>query len=132
MKTIKFVLGEDEYQIALNYKITRDWRKQLKEPIEETLAEIGQVQGVEFSNIEEMIPIVRQLLPTLIFLPDRMAELLLVAHPTLTDNRDKIEEEADDEQIIDAFVKVAKAAFPFDSMMALFPKDSSGRGQKQT
>jgi hypothetical protein len=100
---IKVMLGSAEYEIhPLPIKKARAWRTQLNE----IMAEV--VEPMQQENMDGLGP---ALTAALIKFPDKMLQLVLAFQPSLS--KEKIEEEATEEQITVAFNVAMRFAYPF-------------------
>jgi len=101
---IRAKLGEAEYEIKpLTILKAREWRKQLTTAMESITQSFGQS-----STPGNLGP---ALTSALIQFPEKVAELVFAYAPELP--KDKILEEATEEQLCTAFSAIMRVAFPF-------------------
>jgi hypothetical protein len=126
MATLTVSLAQREYQIAgLGFGPTLEWRKQLI-PLADRLFElVEKVPGLadtEINDIGQLIDIAKTALPFIIQdAPLQMFELLIAyGGKQLADDRDKIFNQADESEVITAFLAVLKVAFPLEAWRKVF------------
>lgn len=120
MQTRKVVLGEREYEIQpLSIKASKVWRTELQQPLDLVLTALSQAQDQSLERVEDLINVVRGILPILFDAPDTIFELVLRYSPQLAVERDFLEETAIPEEAVEAFVVCLKMAFPLGPLTQL-------------
>ena len=118
MKFIKLTIGEKTYTVnELPRKKNAAWREAFQNEFVEIASFIQGLAGIEVSSGEVIANIVEQVAVQVNGAVDRMADLLISYSPEMTADRDYIEEEAYDSQILDGFTAVLGLAYPFGSLM---------------
>ena len=121
-------LGGRDYEISrLPYRQSREWRERFAEPIEKIVGGLqftgdllgkgidsGQALGDTIGTLGRVL--LGDLGKTLIGSVDLCAEMLFSYAPTL--DREAIESNAYDDEILRAFVEVLKLAYPFSEILA--------------
>lgn len=114
MRTTKVTIAGKSYTIEEQpRKKSSDWRKKLQEELSglvELLESAGAPGG---SDARVVIPMVSAAAQQLMGSIDTVYELLLAYSPQLERDRARIDAEAFDSEIIDAFVSVLGLAYPF-------------------
>lgn len=122
-------LAEQEYTIRqLPMRQARQWREALGGPFGELTQVLEGAGKIEISNAADIAAVVRTLSGTLIGSIDKLLDLLFAYSPELAADRERIEENAFDDEALAAFVEVLKLAYPFGGLLALV----NGSGPKTT
>ena len=147
MKTIEVTVAERDYIITpLPIRKNREWRKQFDEPINDAanlLTEIGSYADTEFEDGKAMVgqigkaisgslsPIIHHLLGS----ADTITEAVFDYSPAMQEDREYIEENGFDTEIVAAFLAILSLAFPFGQairgLMELGKEEKKKDGQKE-
>lgn len=128
MKPITVKLAGKEYQVdPLPRRAAKAFRQRITEQIggvSQALRLADGAGGVELTNLGSIADIVDSVGGLLAGSIDLVADLLFDFSPELAADRERIETEGYDDEIIAAFLEVLKLLYPFGEMTSLFP---SGR-----
>lgn len=127
IRTIPMTFGDRTYEVPMApIKRAKAWRKQLRQPLDELLGLIStDLLNVELSSLQDLVATVNKVLPVLLEATDTLLGLLYAYAPTLKADREFIEEQGYDDQIVDAFLAVLKVAFPLGRLAALLGPEKS-------
>jgi hypothetical protein len=129
MKTSNVVLGGQSYTIkALPIRQSKAWRTKLEGPFAELSTALEGAGKIELSSGVDIGRLVRTLSGTLIGSIDLLMDLLFEYSPELAADRERIEEEAFDEEALEALAEVLRLAYPFGRALALV----TGRTESKT
>lgn len=113
-KIVAVELGGKSYEVAaLTYRRSKEWREELSGVFDGLVRVLEGVEGVELSDLAGVGELVDVLRGTVLGAMDTVLELLRAYSPAIEADIERIEEEAFDEEILDAFVEVLKLAYPF-------------------
>jgi hypothetical protein len=119
MTTLTLTLGQ-AYTIPIaSVKRARAWRARLKEPLNQVLGAVNAVTTVQLETTADLTALAEQLLPILMDATDTLLDLILAYAPALDAQREAIEDTAVDEEVVDAFLVLLKAAFPLARLLDL-------------
>lgn len=119
-KSVIVTLADQDYEIkALPIKRAKLWRASLEVPFAELSTTLESAGSIELSNGADIAKLVRTFSGTLLGSVDKMLDLLFEFSPELAEDRERIEEEAYDEEALNAFAEVLKLAYPFGRLLAL-------------
>lgn len=133
MRTITVSLAGREYSVQqLPMKANRAWREKFNVPLKkltDALQDAVRLSGKKFADDDRLLQAVGHLLAThleevtriLTGTIDLMGEAVYEYAPEIAADRERIEEEAFDDELIAAFMKVVQLAFPFGPLMNLVP-----------
>jgi hypothetical protein len=117
---ISLTLAERTYEVPMApIKRSREWRKQLRQPLSELLAMVSTNISVELNSVADLVGMAEKLIPVLMDAPDTILALLLGYAPALKAEADFLEANAYDDELVAAFLAVLKAAFPLDRLTSL-------------
>lgn len=123
-KTVKVTLGGTEYAIEeLKAKANAAWRKRLGEQLQG----VAELMDSDISDADTLRALAGLVMNRIMPAVDTMRDMLLDYCPAIRADRKRIEEEAYDSEIMDAFVKVLALAYPFGSVIQRLGS-LSGRG----
>lgn len=118
MKSIDVELGGQKYEVRrLSIKGSREWRKQIEGPVGELVNVLISAPGVRLDDVSAIGGLLGVVKDVLLGSVDLIIEALFAYAPSLNSDRERIEEEADDEEALAAFVEVLKLAYPFGSLI---------------
>ncbi len=113
-RTVKVTLAGREYTIEeLRSRANGEWRTKLQEPFGQLVDKLQSAGDTELSRPGDIANLVRSVAGTLVQSPDTLKGLLFDYSPTLAKDRERIEAEAYDSEILDAFTEILKLAYPF-------------------
>ena len=113
-------LGGQSYTLrALPIGRARVWRAQLEGPFSELSRVLESAGEIELTSGGDIAQLVRTFSGTLIGSMDLLLDLLFAYSPELAEDRERIEEEAYDEEALAAFTEVLKLAYPFGELLAM-------------
>jgi hypothetical protein len=119
-RTISVTLAEREYEVPVApIKRSREWRKQLRKPLGDLLALISTDFNISLDSAADLVALAEKLIPVLMDAPDTILELILAYAPALKSQQDFLENNAYDDELVNAFLAILKAAFPLDRLGAL-------------
>ncbi len=117
MKTIDIQLGGQTYTVEeRKARHNAAWRQKLSEPFGELAGLLEEAGELELTpaNIAQLL---RTVGDALLHSIDTVRDLLFDYSPTLSADRKRIEAEAYDSEILEAFTGVLKLAYPFGSLI---------------
>ena len=114
-KTTKVTLAEWEYTVTeLPSRKNADWRVQVDEALGDVSSLVG--QGVRLTNLQDAVDGVRALL---LGGAGTILGLMFDYAPEVAKDRDRIEAEVYDSEVVTAFLEVCTLAYPFGSLLRL-------------
>lgn len=125
MKSIQVTVAEREYTITpLPIKRNREWRKRFDAPIRDAanlISEVGSYADTEFKDMKKMVgeigKAVSGSLPAvvnhLLGSADTITEAVFDYSPAMQEDREYIEENGFDTEIVGCFISILGVAFPF-------------------
>lgn len=129
MRTESVVIGDKEYTIReMKRKANAKWRLLFQAQFTEVADLIEGLPKTEL-NTTAVGELIRQITTRVGGSVDRLAELVFAYSPELNADRETIEEEAYDSEIMAAFTAVLKLAYPFGSVVQTL-SGLSALGQK--
>ncbi len=118
MQSVKLVLGGRDFEVVeLPSRMNAAWRQKLQETVSGALGKLGQAQNVEIRNLEEASALLRDVMSLITSSPDVLVELLLEYAPTIAKAWPELKDLVYDSEMMEAFGKVFKLAFPFGSLV---------------
>lgn len=103
----------------LPIRAAREWRAQFNArfaALTNLLANADQIELNSAADIAQLVGVARDVLVTA---PDALFDLLCSFVPDIATDRERIEVEAFDDEVITAFVEVLRLAFPFEGLKAI-------------
>jgi len=115
MKTLKIKLGGVEYAVEqLPIRKSRQWREEFKTPISQILTGVEAAPAVlENKDVKGMVALMVVAKDVLLNSLDTVLDMLCKYAPAVSADRERIESEAFDDEVIQAFVKILELVFPF-------------------
>ena len=116
-------LGGKPYTISPPpYNMAKAWRASLGPVTDQIVGALRQAQQLPFAdwkaaNIQDVIGLVTQVVPTLVNAPDTIHDLLIAYSPELQQDQAFIDSTAHDPEIMAAFIQVVGQAYPFGQLM---------------
>lgn len=138
MKTVTVQLGGKAYEIkAQPYGKSKEWRKAAARPLGAIATFLERAPGLQFSgkNLDDLKVVsnfLQAISHSVVQAPDMFAELMFQYSPELTEDRERIEAEAYDEEIASVIVEIVKFAYPFGSFRQIFSNGLSGQSTPTT
>lgn len=116
--TVRF--AEREFTIKpLTLRHSRAWRQAFKAQADPLLGIVAQAGEIELSQSAEMVPLLGQFGPLLIESVDILADLFFQYARLGEVDRDWIEDNGTDDELVAAFMEVLKLAYPFGQVTRL-------------
>lgn len=124
---VTVVLGGQEYLIVpLNLRASRIWRQTLGQPVAELVNILSQANTLELKNPADLAKILNMVHTHLIGSPDLVFEAVCGYSPSIKEDRERLETEALDAEIIDVLGVILKLAFPFSRLVNNLTNSRSG------
>ena len=128
-KSVTVTLGGKAYTVAaLPIRQSKVWRDKLAQPFTQITHALEGAGTVEINQFGDIAGLVRSLSGTLLGAIDTVLELMFDYSPELAADRDAIEENAYDEEALDAFAAILGLVYPFGRLLAVV----SGRQETRT
>lgn len=128
MKRITITLGGVDYAVnELPARKNSAWRQEFQSalgPLLDLISEAG--EGLEISGSEDLMKIASQVGRILVDSPDTIRELIYTYASSIDADRDRIEDEAFDSELIAAFQGIMGLAYPFGSLARQLTSLASG------
>lgn len=119
-RTITLTLAERTYDIPMAPIMhAKAWRAQLRGPLNELMALFSTNVSLELNNVADLLALADKFIPLLMDTPETLFTLLLAYAPALETEREFLEENAYDDELVTAFLAVLRAAFPLDRLTSL-------------
>ena len=119
-KTVTITLGGKTYEISeAPLRKNAQWRAGLNAMLSEVGGLMESATSLELNNVGDLLDVVRQIQNVLLAAPDRLTAMLFDYAPVLAADRERIEAEVYESELIAAFVEVLKLAYPFGSLINL-------------
>lgn len=113
-------MGEREYTLQKKpIKQNRAWRVLASQPLDEVLSALGESGDIEINTVSDVANLLSIGRNVIIGSMDIIADLLFAYCPEMAADKDWIESECYDDDVIDAFSEVLKIAFPFAALRGL-------------
>ena len=118
MKSEMISLGGKAYEIhELPRRANAQWRQQFQVLIA-SVTNLVEASQVDITNTTDLVAVVGQVRDVLMQAPDQLIELLFAYSPALAADRERIEAEVYESEILSVFVEVLKLAFPFGEILS--------------
>ena len=137
-KTFTVTLAEQQYLVKeLPSRKNMEWRKALAVPFGELTDALAIAPGLEVDNaagLTRLTDLARMLTARVFDSVDLMRDKLFEYSPELAADRERIETEGYDSEIMATFIEVLKLAFPFGQVISLVSAaiEKAGQPTKQT
>ena len=116
MKSIVITLGDREYEIKeLTTRKNAAWRVQLQEPFGNLVQMLQDAPTTELNNLRDVGSLVQSMSGLLLGSIDTVIGMVFAYSPVLAADRDYIENEAFDSQLLEAFTGVLGLAYPIST-----------------
>ncbi len=120
MKTVTVRLGGQNYTIQpLPMRRSQQWRQALELPFGALVAVLENADSIELTNLSGMAGVVQAFAGMLVGSVDILLDLLFAYSAELAADRERIENEAYDEEALAALIEVLKLAYPFGTVLGL-------------
>ena len=107
-------LGEREFAIrTAGFVRAKPWKKRLLTELQPVFEEIGGATNMSFNSPADLLKMIPLMQSIFLDVTDKMLELLLAYASELEAEREYIEQNATDKQIMAAFQEVVKLSDPF-------------------
>lgn len=117
METKEITLGGVTYTIQeLPRRKNAAWREQLRQDLAPVAGFLERVPTLEVNTGAEAADLIRGLLAGVNGALDRALELILAYSPALLEDRERIEAEAHDSEIVGALLPILELAYPFGTL----------------
>lgn len=114
MKTAKVAIAGKDYTIKeLPIRKSVAWRKQVADKFSELTDALTNAGNADTKDVMNVVGIVKGFAAKLFGSVEVIADLLFAYSPELEADREKIESDGYESEIVDAFVEVVLLAFPF-------------------
>lgn len=122
MRTAKLSLGGKEYEVPqLAIKPARAWRAKFRAFVGGITDAMASFSDVKLDSVEDLGKAIPAIMGVALDKLDEVTELVLAYSPELERDRTRIEQNATDEEMIVAFMEVARLAFPLEQIVAAIP-----------
>ena len=118
MRTVDVILGGKSYTVEeLHTRDSRKWRESLEGPLRKSLGGLTVAWQGTATDMAALVPAVSQIADQALGSVDLALDKLCEYSPTIKGDRKRIEAEAYDSEIIEAFWKVLSLAYPFGTLL---------------
>ena len=122
MRGTTVTLGGKTYEVqTLPIRAAREWRDKFQKPFQEIATALSGMDNIELSSGKSVSELINVLRETLLHSPDTILEMLYAYSPIIAADKERIEAEAFDDEVMAALVGVLKLAYPFGSLLNLIP-----------
>jgi hypothetical protein len=119
-KSVTITLGGKTYEVAeAPMRKNAAWRASLSALLTDVGGLMASAETIELNNVSDLLAVVRQIQDVLLSAPDRVTAMLFDYSPVLAADRQRIEAEVYESEMIAAFVEVLKLAYPFGELLNL-------------
>ena len=121
IQPVRVTLGETDYEIKpLPIRQSREWREKLNGPFAVLVNVLSNAESIELTDSKQLGRLVSTMSSTVLGSVDMMLDLLYDYSPELKANRETIEAQAYDDEVMAAFLEVLKLAYPFGKLVSGF------------
>lgn len=111
-------LANKEYAISqLPMRANKEWRDKLGDPINKIVALLQNYKDLEIETGADVVGLVVVVKDVLLGGVDMIMDMLFAYSPVLASDRERIENEAYDDEAITAFAEVLKLAYPLELLL---------------
>jgi len=122
MRTVTVMLGRKSYEVqALSIRAAREWREQFQQPFQAMATALNGIENIALTNGRSISELLNVLQATLLRSPDTILSMLYAYSPVILADKERIESEAFDDEVITAMIEVLKLAYPFGSILKVIP-----------
>lgn len=112
-------LAGQTYEVAqLNMRSNKEWRDKITEPANKIIALVQNYQNIEINSAADIAGLVMVVKDVLFGSMDLLLDSLFAYAPELAADRERIEQEAYDDEAIDALGAIASLAYPFGRLVS--------------
>jgi hypothetical protein len=112
------ILAGKEYSISqLNMRANKEFRERITDPVNKIIALVQNYQTIEINSAADIAGLVMVIKDVLFGSMDLLLDSLFAYAPELAADRERIEQEAFDDEAIAALGAVASLAYPFDRLI---------------
>ena len=130
MKTVVVELGGRGFEVReLPMRASRAWRERLGAPMREVVQRLQGAAAMEVTDVAGIGDLIEHVGELVLGSVEIAADLVFEYSPELAAERDWIEEQVYDSEMMAAFVEVLKLAYPFGKMLSAV---SSGLEKTET
>ena len=127
MRSTVLTLGSKEYTVnELASRKAAAWRQIMQDKLGNVAEMIASAPETDITSGSAISGLVRSIGSTVIGSTDTIIELLFLYSPELSSDRERINDECYDSELIAAFVEVVKLAYPFGQLANLVARLGSG------
>lgn len=128
MKSIKIALAGKTYTVnELPRKKNAAWREQFQAEFAEVADALVAMADSDIANADSVAALLRSVMGQVNGAVEKIVALLLAYSSSIAADGERIEEEAYESELLDAFLEVLKLAYPFGSLVgALAPLANLG------
>lgn len=117
-RTVTVALGGREFEVAaLPMGPSKRWRQKFGQPLEIILGVLQNADRINLQNVQDLTALVQQMGGLLLGSMDILTDALFAYSAALRQEREWIEEHADDPEALAALWEVLKLAYPFGNMV---------------
>ncbi len=123
MIKVSVTLAGRTYELEpMTFKKSKEWRGKLKSELNQITSLVDTVSHFEINRVEDLTVILQQGSGILLDSVDKIFDMIIEFSPDLKHDREYLEENAYDDEILTVFWECVKLAFPFGSKI----KDLTG------
>lgn len=125
-RTKQVVLGGQYYEIEqLPMRQNKDFRAKLSEPVDKIVALLTNYKDIEISTGGDILALIGVAKDVLLGSMDMLLDALFLYSPALANDRERIENEAYDDEAITALGEVLKLSYPLDRLLSVWAGQSA-------
>lgn len=114
MNSVTVSIAGREYEVKpLQRKATKIWRQALGKPFDDIVGIIANKDNIMLDNPSDVAGLIVTIKDTLLYAPDFIFEALCAYAPAIDRDKEYIDENGYDEEIMKAFVEVLRIVYPF-------------------
>jgi hypothetical protein len=115
------ILAGQEYSISqLNMRANKEFREHITEPANKIIALVQNYQNIEINSAADIAGLIMVVKDVLFGSMDLLLDSLFAYAPELAADRERIEQEAYDDEAIAALGAVAALAYPFGQLVSVW------------
>jgi len=127
METRTITLADRDYEIAeLSAKHNAAWRRRLDEILTPLLDTVQNAGTIRLDHRGDLTALIGRIRPLLFQSPELLTGLLFDYSPALARDRERIEADAYESELLGAFVQVLQLAYPFGGLFRLAANLNAG------
>jgi len=126
-------LGGKKYTVKpLPIRPARALRKEIGAALDEPLEALKNIQGIELTDTDALADVIFAVKSILFDSIDTALDTVCGYCPEIKADRERIETEATDDEVVVAFLEVVKRLFPFGALTSMVSKITTGLTSKPT